>query len=327
MSTTEDLRAALADGDTPAGIDLGPVRRRARRLRRGRIAAAGTATALVAALAVAVPYGLLRSPGPTPADAPAAAPSCPDQAPDQVRDRGPADRLVPFAPDRVLVCGYSPVAGRLFAAGVLTASEARDVLTRLDRSPPQPTRPLCTSDAGPDLLLRVAGAGRTASLLAQTYGCGTVTNGVRRLGGDKRLLSGLLTGPSTAGCPARGASRPAAGARPGDTLLPAAADTLLLCRYETSQPQPKEPPTALVHASVLAGRPARELVARLNALPTGPPPSCPSAGSPAVLVVTAQPDATGRVTAHLTGCPWATNGSRIAYLDEGVRAELASLTR
>jgi hypothetical protein len=126
------LRDALSAGeaDTPAGIDLAAVHRRATRLRRRRTALTAGAVAVLAAVAVTVPVLALR-PDPAvtadPVPPPVTALACPDQVPAKA-PAGGTGRLVEDTPTGGLACGYLRPEGRLGAALTLTAAEARDVV-------------------------------------------------------------------------------------------------------------------------------------------------------------------------------------------------------
>lgn len=325
---TDQLRAALgADADTPAGVDVGAVRERARHLRRRRSTVlAGTAAVLTAA-AIVVPAGLLGGGGPGPDTGPVAAPAgttaipagCPDQLPTEPVNTGPglADRLIPFAPEEGLVCGYFPMpraAGPGPLNGVLRLS-ARDLAATVARmnGPADPApEPICTADAGDPILLRVAGEGRVAILRLQPWGCGDVTNGTREQRVDPNLLRSLstLVGESS-NCPARlsGAQGLPSIVSPGPTLLPADTTRILVCLYPNG-----ENATNRDFRWNAAVEPAatRTVVTSINAAPPVPEnmPCTMEGGRPRVLIVAVAPQRVQRLLGSAGNCRDITDGKR-----------------
>ena len=312
MTGTDDLRAALADTDTPAGIDVTAVRDRARRARRRRLAVATSATAVAAALAVALPTALLAPDRPTaPGTTASAGPplACPDTLPDRPSNAGPdlADALVPFTPDAALICSYVSVdpstnPGPLTGVARLTAAETLAAVRRLDAAPVAGGQFVCTSEFGWPFVLRVAGPGRAATLRLEPYGCGLVGNGTltRAADADKAYLRDLAArAEGTSSCPA--SVREPNGlfsAEPGTTLLPTDTRRLLLCAYyDDVRRRGKAAWDAVID------RPQSGILVReLNNSPAASERCTAEDVGPKVLIVAVAPDRVKRVLASLGGC-------------------------
>jgi hypothetical protein len=308
MTDLRQLRAALADETTPAGIDVAAVRTRARRTRRRTLLVASAAAVAVVA-AAAVPAALA---GGRQRTAPAAAAAdltlrCP-QPPSDVRDERP---VVSFPARKLLVCEYGMADFQLVSAtlqqdGAVVAAAERQV-----QEVARATRP-CAAIFGPPVVLEFAAAdGRTETVTTQRIGCGLV--------GDAWLQK-VRQAPGAASCPAI-LSAPSGGS--AEEMLPAATDGVLVCGY-SGKLQDRTPP--LVAAAALTGRPATALVEQANALPANQgEPSCPPA-NPAHLavVVGLGPGAGARVVANLF-CPVVTNGTRKAPLDGDLQDTLTAL--
>lgn len=89
---------------------------------------------------------------------------------------GSTGPLLGFAPSGAVACVYF-VDGSV-AAAPLSADRTADIVASLSAAAPLPADRVCTSDFGPAIRLLVAGAGgRTETIDAEAYGCGTVTNG------------------------------------------------------------------------------------------------------------------------------------------------------
>lgn len=272
---TAQLRNALTAGeaDTPPGVDLIAVRRRAGRIRRRRIGvAAGTAAALTV-IAVAVPFALVR-PDRAPVATPAVpVPACPVDPPDGSPNSGPGlDRaLVPMTPVAAAICTYK--AG-LTGMSPLTATEAQAIVARLD-APPVSTEPLgscglALTPARPPFEMRVVGEGRIVTLRfgCQPGGRRTVDNGVIVKPADPAFVAHLtdraVRESTCPGTPPRDAdvrTQPV-----GPTLLPAATYRLVLCAYAEGKRllrryAPPDDTVALLAAD------ARSAVAALNSAP------------------------------------------------------------
>jgi len=303
------LRNALAAGeaDTPPGVDLIAVRRRAGRIRRRRIGVtAGTAAALTA-VAVAVPFALVR-----PDRAPVATPSvpvpaCPVDPPDDPLNSGPGlDRaLVPMAPVAAAICTYK--AG-LTGMSPLTGTEAQAIVARLD-APPVSTEPLgscglALTPARPPFQMRVVGEGRTVTLRfgCQSGGRRTVDNGVIVKPADPAFVAHLtdraVRASTCAGTPPRDAevrTQPV-----GPAHLPAGTSRLVLCAYAGNKRLlgRSTPPDEAV---ALLGADARSAVAALDSAPLRRSGlACGLAGGSRQLVIIAvAPDQVQRAVAAL----------------------------
>jgi hypothetical protein len=321
---TDDLRSALSAGDTPAGVDVGLLRARAHRLRRRRMALATSTAAIVTALAVAVPVGLLRADPASPAAPASATLGCPYFMPDRPRNTGPGlgDALVPFRPERGLVCSYdgSPTEnGELSGVARLTAAELRFLTGRLHRSTPE----YCTSEGGSPFAVQVAGAGRVVTLRLEPYGCAIATNGTwsQYAPEDKEWLRRLQgRAASTSPCAdwlgrepvAPAGSEPVAPAGsepPGDTLLPEDTQRLLVCRY--SAVGHRERRGKLIWNVALAGAEARRVVDELNASPPlRPGTACTRDAGPRLILHAVTPDGVVSAVADAGGCGVVDNGVR-----------------
>lgn len=330
---TDQLRAALgADTDTPAGVDVGAVRRRARQLRRRRTTAlAGTAAVLTAA-AIVVPAGLLGGGGSGPDTGPVAAPAgtaaietCPDESPLVPRNTGPglADRLVPITPDRALLCSYAGPepgtepgsgSGTALLTGVVrvTAADLRSAVTRLEAGSTE-IPDLCPAIYSGPLTALVAGDGtRTVTVLVSPGGCATASNGTRTLSFGVGDLSGLArTAAAVSACPARlpdlATVRPATRAA---TLLPVGTRRLLVCAYPPGGGA-RRPSAGPGWDAVTDPETTRSLVTRLNALPddTGMA-DCAADGSDDLLVVAVTPDRVTKLVGPGGACRHLGDGTR-----------------
>jgi hypothetical protein len=313
---TEDLRSALASGDTPAGIDVAAVRARAHRLRRRRMALATSAAAVVTALAVAVPVGLLRSGSPPPAAAPPGpvALACPDTLPDSPRNAGPGldGALVPFPAEEALVCSY-PAGSGLTGVARLRGAELQSI-RRLDGRPPTGDQ-ICTSEFGHPFVLQVGGAGRVVTLRLEPYGCALVTNGVRKVsaGREKELVRsfGDAAMKSTA-CPEQLDVPPAVrrdGEPPGATLLPADTRRLLVCRYQPTGERARSGKDRW--NAVLSPAETTRMVAALNASPPlQPGTGCTRDAGPLLVLLAVTADGVVPAVADAGGCGVVDNGVR-----------------
>ena len=321
---TDDLRSALAEGetDTPAGIDVAAVRGRADRIRRRRSALAIAAAAAVTTVAVAVPVGLLRAdPAPTTPAAPPAPLACPDSVPDRARNTGPglAGALVPFAAEEALVCSYLPGPdGPAGLTGVvrLTAAEAGDVLARLERSPVAGDDLACTQELGSPFVLQAGGGGRAVTLRLEPYGCARVGNGEREVaaGPDKDLVRALgeQASKSTA-CPEQLDVPPTVrtdGEAPGGTLLPTDTRRLLICRYDSDGTSAR--PGLDRWNAVLPTADAARVVVQLNAAPALRPgtTACTRDAGPLLLLLAVTADGVVPAVADGGGCGVVDNGER-----------------
>lgn len=331
MRTVDDLRAALADDGTPAGVDLAAVRRRARqRARRTAAAAVGVAAAVAAA--VAVPTALVGGGGTAvePANrtaAPAAAEDCPTLFPDPTRNTGPglADRLVPFQVETGLLCEYGligdmrpPTYSKLAGSRPLSAAVVRDLVARLERGTVQDRPPACYHSDPPAEVLRLAGAGRLLSLRVDPSECAQVTNGTRHLyapTATAAVLAAVKATPTRLSCPAAIPSGPSP-TGPADRLVPFRPVRVLICLYrEPVGPYKEHARSGPPFRWELDGADAAAYVRRLEALPTrvatcgGLHPGMHE--NYAILVV----GSTGRIT--LVGydydCSAASNGRRTVY--------------
>jgi hypothetical protein len=273
MKTVHDLRAALDDADTPAGIDLTAVRRRAGRQRRSAFAAAGVAAVVAAAVAVpaAVTGQFLAGPATR-----AAAESCPNDFPRPLGNSGPglAERLVPFTVDAALVCEYH-VDSTDLTYSVLTTSRqltpqtARALVAELEISRRRPDA--CTLEFRPSIVLRATGSGRTVLLLFNPAGCASVTNGVRTvmLGYDKAGVLDLLeTARPLLTCPARADGQRPVPVGPTNRLVPFTPVRLVICSY----PDPFPPGSyGKPERHEIGGPQAADYLRRLDAQPTTKP--------------------------------------------------------
>jgi hypothetical protein len=294
VNTIDDLRAALDDDATPAGIDIDAVRRRAGRQRRGMAAAAASvaAVALAVTLPLATTGGATPTPGATPTQ-PASPPSagdCPNSFPADLGNSGPGldGQLVPMAVDSVLACEYygsyvnrqpPPPAAfqRLITSRSLPATAARALLTTFAQGAIR--HPYCAGAERPSILLQVTGAGRTVRLRVDPFACGLVTNGhAARFPGSAATadLPALLSGTAPRlSCPAQPGSQPGPGrnAPPAAHLVPFVPDRLLVCRYGPM-------PGANLDrdgSQEVDGAGAAEVVRRLDRLPDFQYTPCPIA--------------------------------------------------
>lgn len=338
---TDQLRGALgADADTPAGVDLGAVRDRARSLRRRRTTALAGAAAVLTAAAIVVPAGLLGGGGSGPDTGPVAAPAgttatsgalalaCPPAPPAKPANSGAglADALVPFPADDALVCVYDDLApaagskqpggvgpGRVAAGGLsgvlrLSPADARTTADRLNSGATSP--PLyCTADIGVPIVMVAGGQGRTVELRLEPYGCGTMTNGTSTRSGLTQQLRDLRSkAEATTECPTRQPDpEPRTRAATGTPLLPVETRRLLLCAYGTDGRR--------LHQDRWAGRTddetTRSLVGRINASPEQQGvPGCVEDRSPRLVVYAVAPGGVTRVFAISGACRTIGNSSR-----------------
>ncbi|HVQ89783.1 MAG TPA: hypothetical protein VMU51_01995 [Mycobacteriales bacterium] len=293
MNTIDDLRSALDDGATPAGIDLNAVRRRAEQQRRWT--AAGAAAAVVAvALAVALPLATTGGAAPThgatrtQSAGPPSTDDCPNSFPADLGNSGPGldEQLVPMAVDSVLACEYHgayvnrqpppPAASqRLVASRSLPATSARTLLATFQAGATR--HPYCRGAERSSILLLVTGAGRTVRLRVDPFACGLITNGhaVRFPGPPATaILPALLAAtPARLSCPAQPESQPwpDRNARPGGHLISFVPDRLVFCRYGPM------PGTSLDQGSPqeVDGAGAAEVIRRLDGQPDFQYVPCP----------------------------------------------------
>lgn len=177
-----------------------------------RVAGGVAATALVAILAgcaaatsptaSAPPSSLPSSPSSGPAAAPPECPGAPPRLVSPLGGRLPGQDGPLLAPGitAIRICEYA-VDDAPVASTVLTGSAASGLADRLNALPMEAPGQACTADAGPTLVLLP----RTASqplppVVAQTAGCGEVTNGVTRRSG-RGLVRDLAARLEPAGRP------------------------------------------------------------------------------------------------------------------------------
>ncbi|MCW2604763.1 MAG: hypothetical protein JWN61_2898, partial [Pseudonocardiales bacterium] len=121
--------------------------------------------------------------GPLPEDkyadrAPITGTSCPPartDPPEAPTGAGSSGPLLAFVPQQAWACVYladgSPVATEL------TGAQTAAAVAVLSSGSPLSADVACTSEFGPSLRLIISGATQTATIDAQSYGCGVVTNG------------------------------------------------------------------------------------------------------------------------------------------------------
>jgi hypothetical protein len=330
VNTIDDLRTALGDKATPAGVDVRAVRRRAGRQRGWLVA--GTAVAVLAVtFAVALPLRTTEGgapparPSPTP---PAAAADCPRSYPRDLHNSGPglAAHLVPMAIDAVVACEYhgsylsrqpTPPAAFMYltASRQLRKQDGRALVDLLERAAPR--HPAGCETDGASMLLQVTGGGRTVSLRVDPFGCGIATNGhTTRFGGPAATTSllALLAGtPPRLACPATPDADEWAAPRKGQThILPFLPDRLIMCRYGPM------PGTRLTPdwTHELDGPDAREFVRILDAEPEFAPAPCPTR-SPAYRyeVVLSGEGQRAVLTGSDNGCVALGNSRRVVDVD------------
>lgn len=327
MNTTDDLRAALADDSTPAGIDVGAVRRRAGRQRRW--AAAGAAAAVVAvALAVALPLQTTRGSAPplrpsiTP-PSPAAA-DCPSYYPEDLGNSGGGlgERLVPMAVDSVLACQYiladtlNPLPDfevrYLTGSRQLPAQAGRTLLAAMEQAAPR--HPAGCAKEGESVLLRVTGAGRTVWLRVGVYGCGVVTNGeTSRFAGQTvttdlpRLLSAT---PPRVSCPEQEPRQHPGQPGPADRLVPFRPDYVLFCDWSGPGMHGED---QLGPPQEADGEGARRYVQALESLPTAEPKCAPDPGLEGTYLVVILGQGQRATLFGSRKCFHLTNGRRTVY--------------
>jgi hypothetical protein len=309
MTDLEQLRAALADDRTPAGIDVAAIRTRSRRTRRRNLLASAAAMVAVVA-AVAVPAALIDRRQDT---VPAAAATnatlrCPLRAPDRRDDRP----VVPFPARQLLVCEYGSPRSQVVSATLQQDGTVVAAAQRTLQDTARATRP-CPAILGPPVVLEfVAADGRTATVSTQQIGCGLV---------GPEWLRQVRQQTTAAACPKE---LPAAGGGSAGAMLPASTEAVLVCRY-SGRHQDRTPP--LVAAAALTGRPAAALVEQADALPaTQGEPSCPPPDPTSLAaIIGLGPEPRVRVIANLF-CPVVTNGVRKAALSPGLQDTLTGLT-
>lgn len=337
MSGTDELRAALGtDADTPAGVDVGAVRDRARTLRRRRTTLlAGTAAVLTVA-AIVVPAGILGRGGSGPDTGPVAAPAgttpaplaCPDALPGTPANTGEglADRLVPFRVEDALLCSYRqpPKGTATVLTGVLrlAPAEAASVAEQVNAGLATPPE-WCTADIGVPFVLRAGGGGRAVTLTLQPYGCGEMTNGTKVLTGKTQFLRDLREKvDATSDCPRGADGDTMFAADPGPTLLPADTTRLLLCAYR------QQPRAGTGWDAAVEGEDARSLVRTLNSSPVVAAGPCTAEGGSAqVVVVAVAPDRVKRVLGQLGNCRAFLDGSDRRVRNEPVVRQLLRLAQ
>jgi hypothetical protein len=293
MRTVDDLRTALDDTGTPAGIEVDAIRRRAGR-QRGWTAGGAAAAVVAVSLAVALPLAARRNATvPThPVSLPGAA-NCPSFYPAGLDNTGPGldDQLVPMTVDSVVACHYNvlnlsrrPLPPRAFwwltGSRQLPTPAARRLLATLERAAvPRPSG--CVTD-GESVLLQVAGAGRILRLRVDPFGCGLATNGhATRYAGSTATadLPALLSGtPPRLSCPATPdqIDWPAPATEQTDHLVPFVPERLIVCRYDPLPGRRLDP--NWVHE--LDGTDAAKAVRLLDQLPTFSYHPCPRGADP-----------------------------------------------
>jgi hypothetical protein len=327
MRTVDDLRTALDDADTPGGIDVAAVRRRAGQQRRTALAAVAVAAAVVAA--VAVPTALLgghrAGPAPRPATPPAVAVAdCPNRFPAAIHNSGPglADRLAPFTVEGALICQYrldqtmNPDGSRahygpLTASQAVPAATARALVAHLDARTPGLSTGCGAS--GPSVVLQVLGPGRTVSLGLTVSRCLYVTNGVLEklaMAAGQEWLDLLSTTPARLSCPDRMPTELDVRG-PTDRFVPFRPDLLIICRYLQPDRGGKAQPPDVREVD---GPAAAALVRQLDALSTQVM-RCPLLPGPHYSYLMEVVGAPGRaiLTGGDYGCSTLFNGRRLGF--------------
>jgi hypothetical protein len=318
MRTVDELRTALGDADTPAGIDLDAVRARAHRRRR---TAALAAVAAVAGLAVIVTVPVVLAGPRTPAATPPAGTGsdCPDRYPQSLRNSGPGlgDRLVPFRPDGALVCEYraeldwSPVPHRplvtvLTASRVLAAADARSLLARFERGASHPARRCPLPGAAP-VIVQMSGSGRTVVLRVYPDGCPEVSNGIRTTypGIATSALLDLLYGPpARLTCPQGARQEPLRiDRKPSGPLVPVRTELMLVCQYIAGQRD-------AVQTREYDGQAARDAVASLESRPLAWGVPCPAPGQFSYLVLVRGEGPAVTLVGSNSGCHTLSSGTK-----------------
>jgi hypothetical protein len=307
MRTVDDLRAALADARTPAGVDVDAVRGRARkgRRRRATLAVAGTAVAVAAAIAVpAMVNG-------RPSSAPAATPridGCPNAYPAVLGNSGAGldESFVPFPVTGMLLCQFrSPTVNGplpLFVSRVVPPADARELVAGMTTA--RPPAKVCTDEYIWPAILVVSGHGRSVLLDVQASGCTRVTNGVLTGALDKRgFLQIEQSAPARLRCPARFEDAVPEPRGASKRLVSVRADLLRICEYTWGGT------LVLGGEREFDGAGARDVVRGWEAMPRGAHSCPPALARERILVLVRGEGRTVRLGGTKDACNILANGS------------------